>query len=266
MQYTGPNFGLSEKIFLNLYCHPVCKREVNAKEPNQDRVDSLRSFAHFFGDRLLNDIQEKIVLDIGYGEGSELIAAIEEGAKYGIGIQARDNYMASKKRAEMLGIGDKLTYTGKHLSELEPASIDVALSKNAFNHYANPDQVLRDTYKALKPGGKLFISFAPPWLHPYGVQMFFMAKRPWAHFLFSEKTILNVRKLYCSDGAERYEDIEDGHNRMTIRKFLEYVSYSQFGLEYLNLNLIRGVPNYFAKSSMLREFTTRTVSAILVKD
>jgi 2-polyprenyl-3-methyl-5-hydroxy-6-metoxy-1,4-benzoquinol methylase len=265
MQYIEPTLGLSEKIFLNLFCHPVVDHEIESGELDQHEVGSLGRFKRYFGDKFFTAIQEKTVLDVGCGVGSELITVVEEGAKNGIGIDIRENYKPSEKRAEILGIGDRVTYTTQHLSEMTSSSVDVALSQNSFEHYAFPDQILNDTYKALKPGGKMFITFSPPWLHPYGVHMFFMIKRPWAHILFSEKTILTVRKLYRSDGAERYEDVEGGLNKMTIKKFLEYISHSQFELEYLNLNPIRGLPGFFAKIPVLREFTTGAVSAILAK-
>ena len=44
-----------------------------------------------------------------------------------------------------------------------------------------------------------------------------MTKYPWAHVLFSENTIMAVRKLYKNDNASRFEEVEGGLNQMTIK-------------------------------------------------
>lgn len=72
---------------------------------------------------------------------------------------------------------------------------------------------------AVQPGGLLLITFGPPWYAPYGSHMHFFCKVPWLNLLFSEKTIMKVRKRYRQDGAERFDQVESGLNKMSLAKF-----------------------------------------------
>jgi hypothetical protein len=92
-----------------------------------------------------------------------------------------------------------------------------------------------------------------------------MIRPPWAHFFFSEKTIMTVRKLYRDDNAEHYEDVDGGLNQMTVRKFVRFVKNSGFQLEQLVLTPIRYTPPILSRIPGIREFVTSRVSAVLTK-
>ncbi len=49
--------------------------------------------------------------------------------------------------------------------------------------------------------------------------MNFFTKLPWVQFLFSEETIMNVRRLYRHDGAMWYHQVEGGLNEIGDRSF-----------------------------------------------
>lgn len=109
----------------------------------------------------------------------------------------------------------------------------------------------------------MFVTFSPPWLHPFGVHMFFMIKYPWAHLLWSEKTILKVRSLYRDDHPARYEDVDGGLNKMTIRRFEREVRKGGFTIERMVLRPIRPLPGLITRLPFVREFFTSTVAAEL---
>lgn len=263
MKHAATNFELMEKLFLNLFCYSVNDSKVY--EEKNKKPSGLWRFKQYFNNEFFNEIKGKTVIDIGCGYGCEVISLIENGAKYGIGMDIQNIFEQSIQKAERLGIREKVHYTTESLSNMAPSSIEVAMSQNAFEHIASPEKMLSEAYRLLVPGGKFFITFAPSWLHPYGAHLHYMTKLPWVHLIFSEKTILNVRKLYRSDGAERYEDVVGGLNKMTIERFLKYVSNSEFDLEYLNLKPMKRFPRFFMKIPGLREFTTGSISAILTK-
>ncbi len=234
-------------------------------EFSYDPEKSLEAYEYHLGDLYRREIADKTVLDVGCGFGYEVIGAIARGAAHAIGADIRPIYEEGQKLARKLGLETKVSFTTTPIRELEPGVIDVALSQNSFEHFSDPGTVLDDVFHVLKPGGKFVITFAPPWLNPFGQHMFFMIRYPWAHLLFSEKKILNVRKLYRSDGAETYDDVEGGLNKMTIRKFTHCIETSPFELERLVITPMKIVPNFFRHIPILNEFTSSTVSAILLK-
>jgi SAM-dependent methyltransferase len=266
MNLTEKNLNLREKFFLKFYCHPPPGLPAPIEENVELRMDgALDLFETHLGNIFIEEIRDKNVLDLGCGIGGEVLGAALKGARHCCGVDIRPLYGAAEEKAKELGISDKVHFTTQALEDLEPDSIDVVMSQNSFEHFSDPKQILADVYSILKPGGKFIITFSPPWLNPFGVHMFFMIKYPWAHIFFSEKTILTVRKLYRSDGAERYADVDGGLNQMTIRKFRRIVKESNFSFQKLEVTPIKILPPFFKHIPFLNEFTTSTVSAILVK-
>ena len=255
-----------QRLFKALYCYPPPGlRDVEAGRIDYEGEDHLSLLKARFGSRFLREIYGKTVLDIGCGEGHQVLALARQGAGLAVGCEVRPIFREAEAHARQSGIGDKTKFSLAQVRNLDEGSVDVLISQNSFEHVDDPAAILQDASYVLKPGGVFFITFAPPWLNPFGVHMFFMIKYPWAHFLFSEKTILTVRKLYRDDGAMSYSEVEGGLNKMTIRKFVNFVSSSSLLIEELTLTPIRPLPRWLVGIPFVREFVTSTVSAVLRK-
>ncbi len=254
-----------EKIFLRLYCYPPPGKNIKKNKAREGtEKEPLELLIRNFGETFKSSLKNSNILDIGCGEGDQVIALAVRDTRFVIGSEIRPIYEKSLIRARNLGISNKVKFTLSPIRELGKYSIDIIISQNSFEHYKKPEKILESAYYILKNGGKFFITFSPPWLNPFGVHMFFMIKYPWAHFIFSEKTIMTVRKLYRNDNAEKFEESEGGLNKMTIRKFKYLVKNAGFKLDKLYLRPIKGIP-LVTKIPILREFFTSSVSAILLK-
>jgi SAM-dependent methyltransferase len=258
---------LRERLFLRVYCYPPPGKPSNESDRREGELPSrpLGIFTDCFGQAFLDAIRDRSVLDIGCGDGDQVVGLALEGAKRAIGAEVRPIYGAMEQLAKTLGVGDRVVFTQSPVTDLAESSVDVVISQNSFEHFSQPDAILAAARHVLKPGGRFFITFAPPWLNPFGVHHFFMIRLPWAHFVFSEKTILTVRRLYRDDQAERYEDIEGGLNRMTIHRFRRYARESGLRTIALTATPIRHVPPVLSRVSGIQEFVTSRVSAILQK-
>jgi hypothetical protein len=112
------------------------------------------------------------------------------------------------------------------------------------------------------PGGRIYINFGPPWYAPTGAHMGFFCKVPWIQLLFSERTILEARSFYRSDGARTYR--EAGLGQMSIAKFERVIR--DCGLRVASQrydcvkrqDYLRGVP-------VVRELAINRVSCILME-
>lgn len=266
MNERTDKLSLSERIFLKLYCHPPPGLTWHEDDGALNVDGALAIFEQHLGDAFYAEIKDKCVLDIGCGSGRETLGAVLKGARHCYGMDIRPIFGKAQAQASTLGIAERVTFTTTPLETFEPGIIDVAISQNSFEHFADPAAILANVHRLLKPGGKFIITFSPPWYNPFGAHMFFMIKYPWAHILFSERTILNVRKLYRSDGAEHYSEVEGGLNQMTIRKFRNYIRASGLRVQRLEITPMRILPAFVRHIPGLNEFTTSTVSAILVKD
>ena len=215
------------------------------------------------------DLDGKVIMEFGCGYGGDTVELAKSGAKLVVGVDIRHSVLdVARGRAATEGVSDRclfLNVTTEDMSRFQRAA-DIIISIDAFEHYSEPDRVLRDMERYLQPGGTIVIAFGPPWWHPYGSHLQFMTQLPWVHVLFAEHVILKVRGRYRSDGAVRFEDVEGGLNRMSIKRFIEIVRNSSFKFAQLRLVPIRRTGLlHRALGPVGRELFTSVVQAALVR-
>jgi SAM-dependent methyltransferase len=209
------------------------------------------------GDRALEELRGKVVIDFGCGEGNEAIELVRLGVARVIGIDVRPRALEhARENAARAGVA--------RLCEFRLATdqrADAIISIDSFEHFADPPAVLQKMSELLKPKGAVFASFGPTWYHPLGGHLFSVF--PWAHLLFSEAALIRWRADIRSDGARRFAEVEGGLNRLTIRGFLKIISESLFIIETLELIPIRKLTRFHNRFT--REFTTAMVRCKMTK-
>lgn len=208
-------------------------------------------------------VHGKRVVDFGCGIGRQSVAlALEEGCRVcGIDTNA-ERVVRARRLASQRGIDDGRVVFVEHPTPEMLGSFDVVISQNAMEHFPDPAGVLNEMKSLIRPDGKIVITFGPPWLSPHGSHMHFFCKVPWVNLLFSEKTVMSVRTLYRSDGAKRYEEVESGLNRMTLRRFERIVRQSGLRVEYRKHRCILR-QNWTAAIPWLRELVVNHVNCVL---
>jgi SAM-dependent methyltransferase len=221
-----------------------------------------------FGHDFRGAVKGKTVLDYGCGYGRGVMTLAGMDVKQALGLDIREAVLnAARGLAADEHVTDRCRFLNGHDRDALVAwsgRIDVVLSRDAFEHYPDPTAVLEQMWDLLIPGGSVFVSFGPPWWHPYGCHMMFMGAPPWAHLWFTEQTIMEMRRRYRSDGATRFEEVEGGLNRMTIARFEDLVRRSRFVVRDLRLIPIRKT-RLLCRNKIGREFFTSLVKAHLVK-
>jgi SAM-dependent methyltransferase len=202
-------------------------------------------------------IKDRVVLDFGCGPGAEVKEMALLGAKRVIGLDISAKWLQlAQKEAEQAGVAAKCEFV---TSVSNP--VEVIVSLDSFEHFAEPEAVLQTMYSVLAPGGSVFISFGPTWYHPLGGHLFSVF--PWAHILLKEEALIRWRAQFKSDGARRFGEVEGGLNQMTIRRFQEILKRSAFAVERLELVPIRRSKPLHNR--MTREFLTAVVRCELRK-
>lgn len=207
------------------------------------------------GDQLFEQLRDRDVLDFGCGLGEETItmAAIARSV-YGLDIVPR-YVAAARARAREAGVEERCTF-----ALTPPATpVDIVVSLDSFEHFADPEGALQAMYDLLRPGGQVLISFGPTWYHPLGGHLFSVF--PWAHLMFSEAALLRWRADIRSDGATRFGEVEGGLNQMTIARFERLVAKTRFRVRLLEPVPIR--PLRKMHNRLTREFTTAVVRCVL---
>lgn len=203
-----------------------------------------------FGDKWIRTIANKHVLDFGCGAGDDALDIAEAGAARVVGVDIRERVLEKGRReASRRGLTnvDFITAT----SDI----FDVIISMDAMEHFADPLEILHTMSERLNNNGEVWISFGPPWLHPFGGHLFSLF--PWSHLLFSEYALCKWRSDFKTDGACRICDVEGGLNQITIKDFERYVKQSPLHMDSIACIPIK--PARLLHNKFTKEFLTSIV-------
>jgi len=216
---------------------------------SRSKIDML------LGPEIWPELAGHVVADFGSGEGSEAIEIAQRGATRVIGIELQEKLRElATRRAADAGMLDRVEFVGSSTD-----AVDVVISLDSFEHFSDPEEILRIVHGMLRPGGKLLAAFGPTWFHPYGGHLFSVF--PWAHLIFSESALMRWRADFKTDGATRFGEVAGGLNQMTIQRFERIVARSPFEVEELTCVPIRKLRPIASRWN--REFTTAIVRARL---
>jgi len=111
-------------------------------------------------------------------------------------------------------------------------SFDTLLAFDCLEHVMNPQAILEDWHRVLRPGGKVIIEWFP-FAGPYGPHMESLVPIPWARYLFGERAMFEAAEMLYDDPAfvPRHWDKDTQGNKLP-NKWREWRSFSEQG--YVN--------------------------------
>lgn len=250
---------IGERILLMLSRKPGGEDYAGTDAHDEWDLDNALTFLATAFPGFEQRVEGKRILDFGCGLGWQTVALARRGAERVVGVDINPSWREeASSLAERAGVSDRVEFVEK-VDERFKGQFDMAFSQSSFEHFGDPVRILNEMKSALRPGGSLFITFYGPWLSPYGAHMHFFTKVPWVNIWFSEKTVLSVRSRFRDDGAQRYEDIKGGLNRMTVAKFERIAAESGLEVRYRNYRCVKGA-NFLAKLPLARELFINVVS------
>jgi SAM-dependent methyltransferase len=253
--------GLSERVLLAL------SRERSAPEDTRgggfDGDNALELLRREFPD-LGQRITGQRVLDFGSGLGYQSVALARLGARSVLGLDTNPAVLPrAREVAERAGVAERVRFADRLRADMR-GTFDVIVSQNAMEHFGDPEAVLAEMERALRPGGEVLLVFGPPWYAPWGSHMQFFTRVPWVNLLFAERTVMRVRARYRDDGATRYEEVEGGLNRMTVAKFERLVARSGLVVRSRRYAGVRGL-DALGRLPVVRELFVNMITCVLAK-
>jgi SAM-dependent methyltransferase len=225
----------------------LCSGEAYA---NRSKLEAL------LGEDVWRRLDGKTVLDFGCGTGAEVVEMAQRGVPRVIGLDLRASVLVkARQRAQLAGVAGQCLFTTEPVER-----VDVIISLDAFEHFADPAEILRTMAGLLKPGGRILAAFGPPWYHPIGGHGFSVF--PWAHLVFSERTFMRWWAEFKTDGATRFSEIDGGLNQMSVGRFRRLVDESGLVVEDFSPVPIRRLKLLWNRAT--QEFFTSVVRCRLV--
>jgi len=204
-----------------------------------------------FGGGIWSWVAGKHVIDFGCGGGLEAIELARHGAARVTGIDIREVALAAARRAAAAaGVADRCVFT-----TATDEKADVIVSIDGFEHYGNPEAILRLMRRLIDLDGRVLVAFGPTWYHPLGGHLFSVF--PWSHLVFTERALIRWRADFKFDGATRFSETEGGLNQMTIRRFRRILGASDFDVASFETVPIRRL--HWLSNPLTREFATSIV-------
>ena len=248
--------GVGERILL-FFSNDPNRHDPARNSSDPEPLNRLEQLAKAFPD-FIESIYDKEILDFGCGSGYQSFAMAEAGARRVLGIDLDLTSICWPEEGF-----DRSKVDFKHEAAREDRGrYDIVISQNSMEHFSDPEKILKIMLDALKPDGKLLITFGPPWYAPYGSHMKFFTGIPWVNLLFPEKTVMTVRKLFRQDGAMRYVDVESGLNKMTVGKFERLLRDSSLKVEYRSYECVKGL-DFLGAVPYVRELFVNQISVIV---
>jgi SAM-dependent methyltransferase len=246
-----------------------------ARDPNEVEIGATVSYTVEncldFPMKTIPDLAERVrgrkVLDFGCGFGWQAVALKKLGAAEVWGIDIVERYLVFARELARKNAVD-VHFVSSIPDEIKK-SFDVVLSISAFEHFSDPDAMVRVMRSFVADSGKIMITWAEPWYSHGGSHIGDFTKIPgtnlpvpWCNLLFSDKALLTLRSKFRKDRPERIEDIEGGLNRMTVARFESIIREAGMVIERLQLHATKGLP-LVTKIPVVRELFTSAATCIL---
>jgi len=100
------------------------------------------------------------------------------------------------------GFSNKAKTKGAFLLQMDASqlgfrdnSFDFAFSYNSFEHFSDPEQVLQEALRIVRPGGYIYLKFGPIWMSPRGAHQYRAITVPYCECLFTKELLQEFAHL-----------------------------------------------------------------------
>jgi SAM-dependent methyltransferase len=196
------------------------------------------------------DLKGQRVVDFGCNDGSISRRYLDAGAADVIGV---DIDAPTIDRANRLHSGPHVRFVRGTVRTIpiEDASVDVIISYDVFEHVADPPATVAECHRILKPGGKMLIG-TWGWYHPFAPHLWAVMPVPWAHVVYSEKTILRAARLVYM--APWYRPTMHDFDAQGRRLEAKYLGEEKISTDFLNKYFVSDFERVFRASPFQTEF------------
>jgi SAM-dependent methyltransferase len=123
-------------------------------------------------------------LDLGAWDGM-VCSALQQMGKEAFGVDIRPEGLAAEARQKAIRF---LQMDARYLG-FRDESVDFVFSYNSFEHFQDPEQVMREALRVVRPGGYIYLNFGPLYYTPKGAHQFRTISVPYCECLFTKELL-----------------------------------------------------------------------------
>ena len=162
-------------------------------------------------------VRGKRVLDFGCGRGELSMYMTTLGVASIDGIDLTESDISNAKMVaqdEGLPVAPTFTVGSPNAIPFPDGKFDLILCFDVLEHIMSIEVIIREWRRILAKGGRIYVWWQP-YFHPYGHHLMAYMPLPWAHVLFSSKTIgLACKRIFdMPDYVPRYWDLDEHGNK-----------------------------------------------------
>ncbi len=207
------------------------------------------------------------ILEIGCGEGGNLVPFLERGCKRIVGIDMAANKIANAKEYfSHQEHHENITFIADDIYNIDPEELgqfDIIITRDVLEHIHGQEKFMHFVKRFMKPDGKFFLGF-PPWHNPFGghqqmCKSKFLSRLPYFHILpkFMYRGIL---KAFGESEATLDVLLEIKDTAITIERFERILRKEKYKKDKRVFYFIN--PNYEVKFGMKPKVSWKFISAI----
>lgn len=205
------------------------------------------------------------VLEIGCGEGGNLLPFLDRGCKKVVGIDLSESKIKNAQSFyEDHPQKENIQFILADIYDIKDlGTFDIILLRDVIEHIHDQNKFMGFVKKFLNPTGKIFFGF-PPWYNPFGghqqiCESKILSKFPYFHLLtkFLYKGIL---KIFGESEAKIDALLEIRETGISIERFERILSNENYKIDKRTFYLIN--PNYEVKFNLKPKEQFKTISGL----
>jgi len=213
------------------------ERHTNKKKYFNEQVQTTEKYVIPFIEQTHPITPETSILEIGCGEGGNLLPFLQRGCKIvGIDIlqgkidKANEYFLDHPKK-------DRANFMVQDIYDVDPDlnwKFDIIIMRDVIEHIHDQEKFMAYIKRFLKPSSNIFFGF-PPWQMPFGghqqtCKSTFLSKLPWFHLL---PTVAYKKLLLLFGETQRNVDnlIEIKETGISLERFRRILKKEEYSID-----------------------------------
>jgi 2-polyprenyl-3-methyl-5-hydroxy-6-metoxy-1,4-benzoquinol methylase len=248
------------------------ERHKNRLQYFNEQCESTRKFVLPYILQGVDFINKKLrVLEIGCGEGGNLVPFLEEGYEcYGVEL-SEEKYNNALTFFENNPLKSKLTLTNKNIYDVTPDVLggvfDIVFLRDVIEHIPEQEKFMNHLKRFIAPKGVAFFAF-PPWRMPFGGHQQISIKKwisrmPYIH-IFPKLIYKNILRIFGSPKNEIKGLLEIANTGISIRRFSKIIHQENYFVVRKTSWFIN--PNYQVKFGLKPRKVAKILQIPIIQD